>query len=176
MLGCRRGAISPSSRSFLLAMWNDSPSLPLWWCRSLAWWGGEHDSLTNEDRKQLASDTQDKFLVANLESFVCSRISKIVFPEQGVNVYLDKEHHIRIQIFLSYRLSQHPWYANVYFACSEGGVRLSIYLEFVWPQNCFSQGNMLINISVLQNSFDYMVFSLACNSGISRLIQMLIRD
>lgn len=59
--------------------------------------------------KQLASDTQDRFLVANLESFVCSSISKIVFPEKkGVNVYLDKEHHIHIQIFLSYRLSQHP--------------------------------------------------------------------
>ena len=58
--------------------------------------------------KQLASDTQDRFLVGNLESFVCSSISKIVFPEQGVNMYLDKEHHICIQIFLSYRLSQHP--------------------------------------------------------------------
>lgn len=34
--------------------------------------------------KQLASDTQDRFLVANLESFVCSSISKIVFPEKKV--------------------------------------------------------------------------------------------
>ena len=62
--------------------------------------GRERDPLTREDQKQLSSDTQDKFLVANLESFVYSSISKIVFTEQGVNVYLDKEHHIHIQIFL----------------------------------------------------------------------------
>lgn len=50
-----------------------------------------------------------RFLVANLESFVCSSISKIVFPEKKVlTQYLDKEYYSHIQIFLSYRLSQHP--------------------------------------------------------------------
>lgn len=47
---------------------------------------GVHDPFTNEDKKQLASGIQDRFLIANLESFVYFNISQIVFPEQGVNM------------------------------------------------------------------------------------------